>query len=84
MERAGRVAAALHARAKSQERIAIVTHGTFANYLIHTLFGQQPGRRLFYYHYNTAISRIDFYQDGSLGLVYLNRIDHLPPELVSA
>ncbi len=84
MERAGRVAASLHAQAASQERIAIVTHGTFAHYLIYAIFDQKPGRRLFYFHHNTAITRIDFYDDGSLGLHYLNRINHLPLELVTA
>jgi broad specificity phosphatase PhoE len=85
IERAGKVAASLHAQAAaSQERIGIVTHGTFANHLIYAIFDQKPGRRLFYFHYNTAITRIDFYKDGSLGLVYLNRIGHLPLELVTA
>ncbi len=83
MERAVKVAAALREQAGTQERIAIVTHGTFANHLIKAIFDQLPGRRLFYHHYNTAISRIDLHDDW-LGLVYLNRIDHLPPELVSA
>jgi len=84
MERGVQVAAALRAQAASQERIAIVTHGTFANHLLYAIFDQPPGRRIFYYHYNTAITRIDFYDDGSLALAYLNRINHLPHELVSA
>jgi broad specificity phosphatase PhoE len=84
MERAIKVAASLREQSATQDHIAIVTHGTFANHLIKAIFDQLPGRRQFYHHYNTAISRIDFYKDEWLGLVYLNRIDHLPPELVSA
>jgi 2,3-bisphosphoglycerate-dependent phosphoglycerate mutase len=84
VDRAGRVAASLHAQAASQERVGIVTHGTFANHLIHAIFGQKTVRRLFYFHHNTAITRIDFYDDGSLALHYLNRINHLPLELVTA
>jgi broad specificity phosphatase PhoE len=84
MERAVKVAAALRAQATLQERIGIVTHGTFANHLIKAIFDQLPGRRVFYHHFNTAISRIDFYDDNWLGLVYLNRVDHLPSELLSA
>jgi broad specificity phosphatase PhoE len=84
IERAVKVAAALRQQAASQERIAVVTHGTFANHLIKAIFDQLPGRNLYYYHYNTAISRIDFYSDGGLALAYLNRVDHLRPELISA
>jgi broad specificity phosphatase PhoE len=84
MERAVRVAASLREQSPSQEHIAIVTHGTFANHLIKAIFDQLPGRRLYYYHYNTAISRIDFYDSGWLALAYLNRVDHLSPDLISA
>lgn len=84
LERAVRVAVSLHEQAASHQHIAIVTHGTFANHLIKAIFGQLRGRQIFYHHYNTGISRIDFYDDGSLGLVYLNRINHLPLEFVTA
>ena len=77
------VADALYRQRAIPERIALVTHGTFADNLIKALFEQLPGRRLGYHHYNTGISRIDFFGDSNLGLVYLNRIDHLPPDLVS-
>jgi broad specificity phosphatase PhoE len=67
----------------SQERIALVTHGMFTNLLIKALFSQLPAPNIYYAHYNTAITRIDFYDNGTLGLRYLNRVNHLPPELIT-
>jgi 2,3-bisphosphoglycerate-dependent phosphoglycerate mutase len=67
----------------NQERIAIVSHGGFFDALLKALFNQLPGRQVFYYAYNTAISRIDFESDGRLRVRYLNRVSHLPPELIS-
>ena len=51
--------------------------------LLKALFNQLPSHHLWYHHYNTAITRIDFDEEGRLHLRYLNRIDHLPPDLVS-
>jgi hypothetical protein len=51
--------------------------------LLKALFRQFPDRHLFYYHYNTAVSRIDLRSDGNLGVRYLNRVSHLPLELIS-
>jgi 2,3-bisphosphoglycerate-dependent phosphoglycerate mutase/probable phosphoglycerate mutase len=86
-ERAIKVAEALHQWAESDEGkdeiIAIVSHGGFIDALLKALFNQLPERQLFYYHYNTAISRIDFRPDGRLDVRYLNRLDHLPPELIT-
>jgi len=69
--------------AASDERIAMVSHGAFINVLLEVLFNQLPGRHIHYHHLNTAISRIDFHNDGRLDVQFLNRVDHLPPELVS-
>jgi broad specificity phosphatase PhoE len=81
--RAVQVAADLRRRADSDERILLVTHGTFIDALIKALFAQLPSRALFYLHYNTAITRIDFIERERLLVRYLNRIAHLPPEMVS-
>ena len=86
-ERAARVADKIRAWAErdgqDDERIALVSHGGFVDALLKALFNQSADRGLFYYHYNTAISRIEFRDDGRLNVRYLNRVDHLPPELVS-
>jgi len=81
--RAVEVAGKLHEWAASEERIAIVSHGGFIDALMKVLFNQLPGRHVYYHHLNTAISRIDFRSDGNLDVQYLNRADHLSPELVS-
>lgn len=81
--RARGVLAALRRRAGSEERIALVTHGAFIDAFLKALFGQALESPLFYYNYNTAISRLQFHADGRVDVHYLNRVAHLPLELVS-
>ncbi|MCD6289349.1 MAG: histidine phosphatase family protein [Anaerolineae bacterium] len=81
--RAIRVAHALQARATTDERIALISHGGFIDALIKALLSQLPGTHLAYHHHNTAITRIDFREDGRLDIRYLNRVDHLPAELIT-
>ena len=69
---------------RTDDRIGIVTHGGFANRVLHVLFdndGTEDGA--YFSHYNTAISRIDFTTDGTVRVRYLNRVEHLPPTLVT-
>jgi len=88
--RAIRVALELRQRAEgtsdgshtADERIAIITHGTFMDALLKALFNMLPTRSMFFLHYNTAITRIDFSARGLL-VRCINRIDHLPAELIS-
>jgi broad specificity phosphatase PhoE len=70
-------------RAAHDERVAIVSHGGFIDALLKVLFGQLPGHEVYYHHLNTGISWIRFRTDGRLHVEYLNRVAHLPPELVS-
>lgn len=84
--RAIKVAVELRRRASrpeaQDERIALVSHGTFIDALLKALFNQLPARQLYYLHYNTAITRLDFSSDH-LVVRYINRVDHLPPEMIS-
>ncbi len=68
----------------SNERIGIVSHGTFLDALLKALFNQLPGRHVFYHHYNTAITHIEFRTDGTLEVNFMNRTDHLPMNMISA
>jgi len=68
----------------SNERIGIVSHGTFLDALLKALFNQLPGSHVFYHHYNTAITHIEFRNDGTLEVNFMNRTDHLPPDMISA
>jgi 2,3-bisphosphoglycerate-dependent phosphoglycerate mutase len=71
----------LEGRVKSV--VAIVSHGTFIDSLLKALFNQIPENRLFYFHNNTAITCVDFAPNDTLFLRYLNRTEHLPPEMLS-
>ena len=84
--RAIKVADVLQERAEAgaDERIAIVTHAGFSAFLMRALFHQLLEPDIFWYHhYNTAFARIDLVSDEPLHLRYLNRADHLPPEMVT-
>lgn len=78
-----KVAEVLRDRAATDHRLAIVTHGGFIDGLLKALLNQLPSPHYFFYHFNTAITRIDFRRDGFLEIRYLNRIGHLPPDMVS-
>jgi len=68
---------------KSDERLALVSHGGFMDALLKALCDQLPSKHIWYHHFNTAITRIDFREDGGLSLRYLNRVEHLSPEFIS-
>lgn len=83
--RAIKVAMELKRRAAGEfkdARVAVVTHGTFIDLMLKAFTGQLPNRQFYFTHYNTAITRIDFRGEHML-IRYVNRVDHLPPEMVS-
>jgi broad specificity phosphatase PhoE len=85
--RACRVAERLYALAAEYENatIALVTHGTFLDTLMHALFvpNEPYGNRVHFSHLNTAVSRLDFGKGRRVALRYMNRTDHLPVELIT-
>ena len=73
----------------SDECIAMVAHGDFIDQFVNELMGVERHRHNYGNHWvanwafhNTSISRIDFV-GGSHNVIYTNRIDHLPNELVT-
>lgn len=78
-----------HRHANSDNCIAMIAHGDFIDQFVNELMGvsrhphnyQNDWVANWTFH-NTSISRIDFVGD-SHSVVYLNRIDHLPAELVT-
>ena len=82
IERAKRVAEAIVGWGKG-ERVAIVSHGAFINGLIQVLLYGSGLEQVYFSNHNTAINRLDFADNGLLRPRYLNRVEHLPPELVS-
>ena len=81
--RAAKVSAQLTEMAKTEDRVAMITHGAFMNALLKAIFGQISEDRMYYRHHNTAISR--FYMDGNgrFEVLYLNSTVHLNPESIS-
>ncbi len=68
----------------SDDSIAIVSHGAFFNYLLAAAVGlPDPATSSTWFLLNNAsISRFD-YQDKQTGIVYTNRVDFLPRDLVT-
>lgn len=65
----------------SHDRVAVISHGGFYNLLLRAIFkiGRDDG---WFGLNNAALTRIDFYSD-SVGVVYMNRVEFLPSELVT-
>jgi len=84
LARAAWVVDTLHSWAARDERIAIVTHGAFIDGLLNTLLKVARVQPVYYHHDNTGITLIDFRRAGKLSIRFLNRLDHLPPEMVTS
>ena len=63
--------------------VAIVSHGEFINALIKALLSRIPTSDLAFYHFNTAITRIDLEPPVRVLVRYMNRVPHLSRELLS-
>jgi 2,3-bisphosphoglycerate-dependent phosphoglycerate mutase len=61
---------------KTEDRVAVVSHGAFYNEIIRVLF-KIANQQSWFLMNNTAISRFDFWPEGGVNLVYHNRTDHL-------
>jgi 2,3-bisphosphoglycerate-dependent phosphoglycerate mutase len=64
------------------DQVVVVSHGAFYNTLLRVMLKMPDGGNCWFILNNTAISRFDFCRDR-IELVYLNRLDHLPPDLVT-
>jgi len=84
LPRAQRVMARLlEKHGNSDDRVAMVSHGGFFNYLL-TAFQQLDERRVWFYMNNAAVTRFDFDSDGrALSVAYLNRADFIPGEMIT-
>lgn len=82
IERAIRVAEKLWESAESDQRFAIVSHARFIDSLLKAFLNHLPGYDSWYHHFNTGVSRLGL-GGRRLDVRYLNRVDHLPPALVS-
>ncbi len=79
--RAARVAATLRGLAAGDACVALISHGDLIDALLKALL--QPALRCYFIQMNTAISRLELHPDGFVEMGYLNRADHLPPEMMT-
>ena len=88
MQRAQLFLQELQGRHGPEDRVAIVTHGGFFVAVLRTLFGfatlerGERENRIWLHAHNTSITRLQF-GEGHVDLIYLNRLDHLPTELIT-
>jgi 2,3-bisphosphoglycerate-dependent phosphoglycerate mutase len=66
----------------SDDRVALISHGGFYNYFLGALLDIQVREGLWFTMNNTAITRVDFTPQWA-NLVYQNRVEFLPPDMVS-
>lgn len=72
----------------ADERVLLVAHAGFLNLLLQAFLGtlavDAEGDDSFVaYFYNTSLTRLDLGTDGHTAIRYLNRVPHLPDEMVS-
>lgn len=73
----------------TDDSVLLVSHGGFINHLVSTIINLSPeqtqenlNRNLWLVMNNTGLTRLRISTDFT-GIVYMNRIAHLPPELVT-
>ena len=82
--RARRVLAELLARhGGTHDRVVFVSHGGFFYRTMCAVLDLPDPEGLWFHMYNTAVSCLEFSDDGAAGVRYLNRIDHLPADLIT-
>jgi len=66
----------------SDDRVAVVSHGGFYNFVLAELLGIRAENGFWFSLNNTGITRFNFEPEG-IGLAYANRLEHLPAELIT-
>jgi 2,3-bisphosphoglycerate-dependent phosphoglycerate mutase len=66
----------------TEDRVGVVSHGAFYNRLLGEILNLPSREGLWFMMNNCAITRIDFKEDET-SLIYLNRADFLPADLVT-
>jgi 2,3-bisphosphoglycerate-dependent phosphoglycerate mutase len=64
------------------DRVAVISHGGFYNFVLAELLGTQAENGFWFSLNNTGITRFNF-DPESIGLAYANRLEHLPTELIT-
>lgn len=66
----------------THHRVGVISHGAFYNRFLRELLHMSTHEGLWFMMNNTAITRIHFNED-QIGLIYTNRADFLPSELIT-
>ena len=66
----------------TDDRVAVVSHGGFYNFILAELAGTKAEDSFWFSINNTGITRFNFEEEG-VELMYANRLEHLPTELIS-
>jgi broad specificity phosphatase PhoE len=72
----------LERHGQTDDRVAVVSHGAFYNYFLSALLDWPRKDGYWFMLNNAAITHIDF-SESRVALVYLNRFEYLPQELVT-
>lgn len=64
------------------DRVAIISHYGFFNYFLWAMFGRNRPVNSLFTVYNTSLSLFEVDEEG-VRVVYVNRVDHLPADLVT-
>jgi 2,3-bisphosphoglycerate-dependent phosphoglycerate mutase len=66
----------------TQDHVAVISHGDFFNLFLGAVLGIPIPEQFWFSMNNVAITRFDF-DASSVTIVYTNRVDHLPRDLVT-
>ncbi len=72
----------LERHGNNEDRVGVVSHGGFYNDLLAELLALPERDGYWFVLNNTAVTRIDFHPEDIV-LVYMNRVDYLPRDLVT-
>jgi len=67
----------------TDDRVAMVSHGGFHIWFLASILNLSNRNGYWFTLNNTAMTRIDFENDSRVNLVYMNRADYLPRELIT-
>jgi 2,3-bisphosphoglycerate-dependent phosphoglycerate mutase len=66
----------------SDDRVGLISHADFYQLFLSVVLGVSAGNTLFFELNNAAITRIDL-EENQINVVYLNRLDYMPHELIT-
>jgi 2,3-bisphosphoglycerate-dependent phosphoglycerate mutase len=72
----------LERHGRTDDRVAVISHGGFHHDLLTTILNLPETEGHWFALNNAAMTRLDF-NDDRIGLIYLNRMDFLPKELIT-